>query len=961
VNRRKPKVVIPTQINQLIATGERVADAIATGQSIVGGMLSSEVSQLRRACIAAKGITNNRVAMHEASQQARELRDDANGEIYDVLAQVRDYANATRILGSDSGAGELGFEVVESNGSVSVRIPRNPDEFVALAERVVALSESSSDETIVGLRSRLVTLVEFSKRQQNAAISQREATQLLVRNRTESAMQITDSLRRIRDVGFGVAGPYNYESLTTMGFVVQSTATQNNGTVEPSEQNWSESQSFNIGIDGAAVELETNRNWQPGDELPEGITELEDVYRYTNTMPSEFAPFWTYGPHHNLYGQIPVTASTVLEAFEASKETTFFLANETGEDFLLAGLFLNERTLETYRLRCVLERVILENRPRGVVRNLTQSIVSEFADRLALSQPSFYNQDCPQVCETTDGVVIPSNNEWQPGDVIPESISTDSQVACFTHTVVGEGPIEYQRTHVQWPRKGVTKALLWQYYLEAFESACGSIAATDVNGEELQTDDARIVNVDCVTDNFSQENEVLYRSILYLQEQINATNQVTGDVANRLFYADVDGFIQRLDDNFVLNVLCVGVVQSPPTEVEVLTNISLSGCVYQSGVNAQDQPLYDIDLQCISQQFGDGSPEFELAEQNARDGSGWPVDGYPEGFGGAPLVIGTGPDNSGIIPVESVSTTQLVSALRNLGNENVNAESLGFGESGFVTQVYFDSLDSSVRFVSVPATQEELQNAFDALRNVPEPGETVVVSVALLGRAAVIQGLGEDGRIFTDSLGLAGLGEVYERTFIAFGGTREVWDEAVKSHRIVTVEQLIDVNPAYSQTLQVDLELELLAEVSREDILPALDEGLELAWYHLSGAEIPDNAFSTVNVAEFIEVYDHLDSAGEFDATDSVTRYQLFDLDNNDGAEDPIEVERVFYSLEFDPDPSTNVNLLGALAQASGETALSVGDYIHTLGFTTNQLVSEQDWLDAGGSQSVWNLGQAAR
>ena len=115
-----------------------------------------------------------------------------------------------------------------------------------------------------------MTLVDFSKQQQNAAISKRESAQLIVRDRRESAARITDSLRRIRDVGFGIAGPYQYETLTTMGFVVQSTATQNNGTVEPSEQNWSESQSFNIGIDGAAVELETNRNWQPGDELPEG-------------------------------------------------------------------------------------------------------------------------------------------------------------------------------------------------------------------------------------------------------------------------------------------------------------------------------------------------------------------------------------------------------------------------------------------------------------------------------------------------------------------------------------------------------------------------------------------------------------------------------------------------------------------------------------------------------------------
>ena len=37
---------------------------------------------------------------------------------------------------------------------------------------------------------------------------------------------IRDSLRQLRDLAFAVAGPRNYESVSTLGFVVQSDATQ---------------------------------------------------------------------------------------------------------------------------------------------------------------------------------------------------------------------------------------------------------------------------------------------------------------------------------------------------------------------------------------------------------------------------------------------------------------------------------------------------------------------------------------------------------------------------------------------------------------------------------------------------------------------------------------------------------------------------------------------------------------
>ena len=940
MNRRKPKVVIPAQVEQLIATGERVADAVGSGGSIVGNRLAGEVSQLRTACQQAKDLTDSRRTMYESSQQARSIRDDVNGEIYDVLAQARDYAQAT----SNAGAGEIGFEVVESNGSVSVSIPRNPDEFVALAERVVSLTAGDNDEVIAGLRVRLESLVAKSKEQQNTSISKRERAQLLVRNRNNSASQITDILRRIRDVGFGIAGPYRYEELSTMGFVVQSTETQRNGTTETSEQDLSagleenesedvDSESWNSGPfvpEGGTESVTPNRFWLSGDPIPESVTEIEDVYRYTNTIPSEYSPFWTFGPHHQRYGQIPVTGSEVLRAFELARSSEFF----TGDRLNLTQLQSHhipkganspvalEQSLEMWRAACVLRglRIGRNGAAFGQGRNdvvITEKMAREGADRLSLSGPVY--EPCDHACEV-NGVagnvrLVRSNNRWQPGDVIPQQVGGDGEIDCFTHTFsnigVGENevPLEYQRTHVQFPRKGVTKTLLRRYYDKALRTACGSVALTGENGNLLPGDDTSFVSVDCVTESFQRDvqfindgvadhefsfSEVEYRSMLYLQVQINATNNVTGDIDDRLFRTDVEQFIDNLDDNFILNILCVSVITNPQTRLEVEQELALSGCV-----DRMDDGSLRLNPVCVCEQFGQNSRHCSFATDNDRDGGQWPIDGsefQDEGGNYSVLTILSDGDlvtvtQDGVEP--PISGQRLIDALGNLGNDNVTMDDLGLSDGDFVTERSAGETFRSIP-LSGPVTSEELNNALDALRNIPPEGSLVAVPVGVLGQIAVEEGLASDGDIYIGNLGLDVFDAVYVRTFLAYGGQQSTFDFVPIP---VTVEQLIDEEAELSDILMVDLELGNDAIVSREQLLPFANEAYERAWYKISGARIPDNAFSTVDVNEFVESFDALDVIGIFAPHEQVNRHQLIQLDAEEGDESPAAVEAAFYAL----------------------------------------------------------------
>lgn len=936
MNRRKPKVVIPTNVNQLIATALRVVQALTSGVSIAGNRLAQQAGLLQVACDRARELNDERIRLREASQQSRSLRDDANTELYDVLAQARDFANATRQPGGSSGAGRIGFEVNESNGSVAVPIPQNPDQFMLLAQRVAGLISGDDDAVLVGLRDRMITLYESSVEHQTSFLMQRESSQRLISQRNDVSAQITNLLRQIRDVGFGIVGPYRYEELSTMGFVVQSTATQTNGTTETSEQNWSEGESHpevedeseetdsgswnsapfltqsNINGEGGGVLVTPNPSWVPGDDIPDAVTEIEDLYRYTNTLPSDVSPFWTFGPHHDRYGQIPMNASAFIFAWETACQTEFVNTFEDGTHTVDVRSF-SLSSVENFRLGCMLFWATVNSNFLG------QRGYELRRDRLSLSNDTAFIT-CPHVCEGIDGQIVHSNNRWQPGDQIPDAIGGDSDIDCYTHTFsnIGTGdtetPLEYQRTHVQYPRKGVSKNLLRRYYDKALESACGSVALTDVNGNDLPQDDTSFVSVNCVLESFQRDvqfvndgvadhefsfDEIEYRSLLFLQEQINATNQVTGDIDDRLFRADVSQFISNLDDNFILNVLCVNVLVPQQDEEEIERELALSGCVEETDAG----PLR-LNPDCVCEQFGEGSRHCSLARENDRDGSGWPIDGSSftneDGGFSLPTLLDDGrmiaPTLSEGLPAPT--SERFVEVLENLGNDNTTMGDLGLSEGEFVTEERFGQFVRTIPLAG-PVTTEELQDAFDAIRNLPPVDGVISVAVETLGQITVAEGLAEDGDIFIENLGISSFEQVFLRTFIAYGGSESVWDLAVAPK--VTVEQLIDEDESFSDPLLVDLELSSDSVVEREQLL-TLGESIEKAWYLLSGADVPDNAFGNVLLSDFVASYDSIAAADVGDADgfeldQQVSRHRLIELDAEVGDENPVAVEDVFYSL----------------------------------------------------------------
>jgi len=394
-NRRKPRVVIPTNVDELIATAMRVAAAIGT--SIIASM--TNVAELRNrilnAAESARNSTDAAIRSSETSQNYVRMRDEVFNRLRDVLIQIRDYAHATD---GRTSPGMLGFEVVQStstSGRPTVLMPSNPDQFLALAGRVNQSALDSGDPNLMLMSSGMAEEIELATTRQTMAIQLREQWQLQLDQRRTSEAQLTALMREVRDLGFAAAGPYRYEAVSTTGLIVQASATQGDGNGQPIE------------------------NWTGG-EFTGGDT---DTNAAVNNIIARF-------------GSGPFVTAEVLEAF-GNRSIEFELAENS--EATRDSTFTKERLLEV------------------------------------ASQPPF---------------------------------------------------------------------------------------------------------------------------------------------------------------------------KTEPNENEILQNISSSGCVYMTGVNDQSEALFDINLDCIAATFGMDSPEYVLSEMNARDQSGWPVDGYPPEFGGPPQVIGLHPDGS---------------------------------------------------------------------------------------------------------------------------------------------------------------------------------------------------------------------------------------------------------------------------------------------------------------------------
>ena len=231
MNRRKPKVVIPRNVDELLFTGQRVFDIITEGNSVVQGnaSLAAPLAALEASITAANGFTSILVLANEESQMARESRNSSFSTLRDVLIQIRDYAVA-RGGGLRSAAGLCGFEVVQStssSGVARVLIPGNPEQFIALAKRVNECVVAGDDVDMKTIAASMPDLITDATDRNNEAIMKREKWQLYVSQRRAVLTDMTLALRQLRDLAFAVVGPRNYESVSSLGFVVQSDATQN--------------------------------------------------------------------------------------------------------------------------------------------------------------------------------------------------------------------------------------------------------------------------------------------------------------------------------------------------------------------------------------------------------------------------------------------------------------------------------------------------------------------------------------------------------------------------------------------------------------------------------------------------------------------------------------------------------------------------------------------------------------
>ena len=231
MNRRKPKVVIPRNVDELMFAAQRVFDLITAGDSVVQGnpSLAAPLASLEASITAANGFSSILTLASEESQMALAARNESFDTLRDVLIQIRDYAVA-RGGGQRSAAGLCGFEVVQSTSSSGVArvvIPGNPEQFIALAKRVNECVLAGDDAEMKVVAVPMPDLITSATDLNNEALMKREKWQLYVSQRRSVLNDMTLALRQLRDLAFAVVGPRNYESVSSLGFIVQSDATQN--------------------------------------------------------------------------------------------------------------------------------------------------------------------------------------------------------------------------------------------------------------------------------------------------------------------------------------------------------------------------------------------------------------------------------------------------------------------------------------------------------------------------------------------------------------------------------------------------------------------------------------------------------------------------------------------------------------------------------------------------------------
>lgn len=390
-NRRKPKVVIPTNVEQLIATGIRVAQSIRgsvietvadTGE--LAERISSTANTARTRSDAA------RIA-YETSQEHVRRRASICEQLKDRLIQIRDYAYATE---GRTSPGTLGFEVVQTtsnDGRARVLIPANPDVFLALALRVNTAVLNSGNASLEAMIVGMAEQIQLATIEQSQSIRTREEWQLLLDERGTSTVQLTNLLREVRDLAFAAAGPYRYERVSTTGLVVQSSATQGDGNGQPVE-NWNG---------------DSNRISLPND-IQQAIDEITNLLGGGPYPTDQICEFFNEGERKSLHCELAQnadpnqTGSFTREQLLAVASHSPFTPESRGERRLLADVVLAWAELQGLTVQDVEP---LNNDERVLNLRETQAVI--FANHGTIENVSraFQSTDPPPRTARLDDVI----------------------------------------------------------------------------------------------------------------------------------------------------------------------------------------------------------------------------------------------------------------------------------------------------------------------------------------------------------------------------------------------------------------------------------------------------------------------------------------------------------------------------------------------------------------------------
>ena len=234
MNNRKPKVVIPGPFAAFMAVAISVRESIA---GHANARLLAKHDPLDVAIDEAQTHDQQRLSSSEASQASREVRDSALANLKNAFRQARDMALSIDPL-NPSVAGRFGFTVIQSGTAGTLRrarvlFPTNIDAFLSGLRRVIDAVDdlaAAGDPVAVDMKVVLDAVAADANSAETSNNEFRTSYEAAQRSRVLRDRQcaiIRNTLASIRDIGFGLFGPGNYEEVSTLGFEVQSDATQN--------------------------------------------------------------------------------------------------------------------------------------------------------------------------------------------------------------------------------------------------------------------------------------------------------------------------------------------------------------------------------------------------------------------------------------------------------------------------------------------------------------------------------------------------------------------------------------------------------------------------------------------------------------------------------------------------------------------------------------------------------------